>query len=76
MHHQFGIFVFLATIDFHGALQVLPRFDSEDLVTKAHIMQVTWSVDHRVIDGATVARFSDLWKSYIENPASMILDLK
>ena len=57
-------------------LQVLPRFDSQGQVTKAHIMHVTWSADHRVIDGATVARFSNLWKSYLENPASMILDLK
>ena len=39
-------------------------------------MQVSWSADHRVIDGATVARFSNLWKSYLENPGTMIMDLK
>ena len=39
-------------------------------------MSVSWSADHRVIDGATVARFSNLWKSYLENPSLMTLDLK
>ncbi len=56
--------------------QVLPRFDESGDVIPAHVMQVSWSADHRVIDGATVARFSNLWKSLLENPASMILDLK
>ena len=39
-------------------------------------MQVSWSADHRVIDGATMARFSNLWKNYLENPGLMILNLK
>ncbi|XP_064625615.1 lipoamide acyltransferase component of branched-chain alpha-keto acid dehydrogenase complex, mitochondrial-like [Lineus longissimus] len=59
-----------------GKIQALPRFGSNGEVIKAHIMQVSWSADHRVIDGATMARFSNLWKSYLENPSSMILDLK
>ena len=56
--------------------QVLPRFGEDGSLRKAYIMQVSWSADHRVIDGATVARFSNLWKSYMETPASMIVDLK
>ncbi|KAL7867127.1 hypothetical protein AOLI_G00149410 [Acnodon oligacanthus] len=59
-----------------GKLQVLPRFNAKDEVVKAHIMNVSWSADHRIIDGATMCRFSNLWKSYLENPASMVLDLK
>lgn len=58
-----------------GKVQKLPRFDANDNLIKAHIMNVSWSADHRVIDGATMARFSNLMKSYIENPSSMILDL-
>ncbi|XP_059710368.1 lipoamide acyltransferase component of branched-chain alpha-keto acid dehydrogenase complex, mitochondrial [Haemorhous mexicanus] len=59
-----------------GKIQVLPRFNSKGEVFKAQIMNVSWSADHRIIDGATMARFSNLWKSYLENPASMLLDLK
>ncbi|XP_066538158.1 lipoamide acyltransferase component of branched-chain alpha-keto acid dehydrogenase complex, mitochondrial-like [Hoplias malabaricus] len=59
-----------------GKIQVLPRFNSHGEVVKAHIMNISWSADHRVIDGATMCRFSNLWRSYLENPASMVLDLK
>ncbi|XP_069954889.1 lipoamide acyltransferase component of branched-chain alpha-keto acid dehydrogenase complex, mitochondrial isoform X2 [Cherax quadricarinatus] len=59
-----------------GKIQALPRFDAAGNVTKAHIMQVSWSADHRIIDGATMARFSNLWKSFLENPATMIMHLK
>ncbi|XP_069823651.1 lipoamide acyltransferase component of branched-chain alpha-keto acid dehydrogenase complex, mitochondrial [Dendropsophus ebraccatus] len=59
-----------------GKMQVVPRFDSKGQVVKAHIINVSWSADHRIIDGATMSRFSNIWKSYLENPSSMLLDLK
>ncbi|GAB6031651.1 hypothetical protein CHUAL_009410 [Chamberlinius hualienensis] len=59
-----------------GKIQVLPRFDDKGNVIKGHIMQVSWSADHRIIDGATMARFSTLWKSYLERPLLMIMNLK
>ncbi|XP_026353320.1 lipoamide acyltransferase component of branched-chain alpha-keto acid dehydrogenase complex, mitochondrial isoform X1 [Ursus arctos] len=59
-----------------GSIQALPRFNQEGEVYKAQIMNVSWSADHRIIDGATMSRFSNLWKSYLENPAFMLLDLK
>ncbi|KAM7428643.1 hypothetical protein ABFA07_020410 [Porites harrisoni] len=59
-----------------GRLQELPRFDDKDNVYKAYIVNVSWSADHRVIEGATMARFSNLWKSYLENPAAMMVDLR
>ncbi|XP_059197812.1 lipoamide acyltransferase component of branched-chain alpha-keto acid dehydrogenase complex, mitochondrial [Centropristis striata] len=59
-----------------GKIQVLPRFDANGQVVPAHIMKVSWSADHRLIDGATMCRFSNLWREYLENPASMVLDLK
>uniref|UniRef100_A0A3B4YNP5 Dihydrolipoamide acetyltransferase component of pyruvate dehydrogenase complex n=1 Tax=Seriola lalandi dorsalis TaxID=1841481 RepID=A0A3B4YNP5_SERLL len=59
-----------------GKIQVLPRFSTGGQVVPAHIMKVSWSADHRIIDGATMCRFSNLWREYLENPASMVLDLK
>ena len=57
-------------------LQAVPRYNDKDEIFKAHVMCVSWSADHRVIDGATMCRFSNLWKSYLENPASMLMDLR
>ncbi|PVD23796.1 hypothetical protein C0Q70_17070 [Pomacea canaliculata] len=59
-----------------GKIQILPRFDEKGNVVKAHIMNVSWTADHRVIDGATMARFSNRWKFYLEDPSTLIMDLK
>lgn len=59
-----------------GKIQKLPRFDQNGNVIPAQIMQISWSGDHRVIDGATIALFSNLFKDFIENPSMMMLYLK
>lgn len=59
-----------------GKIQILPRFDHEDNIKKAHIMCVSWSADHRIIEGATMARFSNNIKFLLENPSRMIFYLK
>lgn len=50
--------------------------DDEDCVSVARVIHVSWSADHRIVDGATIANFSNAWKSYVENPALMLLHLK
>jgi pyruvate dehydrogenase E2 component (dihydrolipoamide acetyltransferase) len=42
-------------------------------VTSSKMMKVTMSCDHRVIDGATGARFLQTFRQYLENPVSMLL---
>eukprot|EP01094_Clydonella_sp_ATCC50884_P015610 TRINITY_DN26216_c0_g1_i1.p1 TRINITY_DN26216_c0_g1~~TRINITY_DN26216_c0_g1_i1.p1 ORF type:complete len:521 (-),score=150.38 TRINITY_DN26216_c0_g1_i1:205-1767(-) len=59
-----------------GKTQRVPRFDDEDNVVPVNIMNVSWSADHRVIDGATMASFSNVWKAYLENPSKMLLELR
>jgi pyruvate dehydrogenase E2 component (dihydrolipoamide acetyltransferase) len=44
-----------------------------DKVEVATVMTCTLSCDHRVIDGATGARFLEALKTFIEEPASMLL---
>jgi 2-oxoisovalerate dehydrogenase E2 component (dihydrolipoyl transacylase) len=58
-----------------GKVQKLPRFDAKGNVEARSIMQVSWSGDHRVIDGATIARFCNLWKSFLEKPSNMLLHM-
>jgi pyruvate dehydrogenase E2 component (dihydrolipoamide acetyltransferase) len=44
-----------------------------DKIEVHQIMTVTLSCDHRVIDGATGARFLQVFKQFIEEPAAMLL---
>ncbi|WP_116473666.1 2-oxo acid dehydrogenase subunit E2 [Zobellella maritima] len=58
-----------------GRMRTLPRFNEQGEVVASRLMQVSWSGDHRVIDGATMARFSNLWKQYLEQPELMLATL-
>ncbi|MEP1446810.1 MAG: 2-oxo acid dehydrogenase subunit E2 [Paraglaciecola sp.] len=59
-----------------GKIQRLPRFGENDVVKAVNIMHVSWSGDHRIIDGATMVRFNNLWKSYLENPLTMLANTR
>ncbi|KAK5584412.1 hypothetical protein RB653_006023 [Dictyostelium firmibasis] len=59
-----------------GKIQKLPRFDKSGNVIPQSIMIISWSGDHRVIDGATIANFSNVLKGYIENPSTMLFDTR
>lgn len=58
-----------------GRTQHLPRFDESGNVVSRAIMTITWSGDHRIIDGGTIARFCNLWKSYLQEPQIMLLHM-
>ncbi len=45
----------------------------DGILKTANMMTVTLSCDHRVIDGATGARFLQAFKGFIEEPSSMLL---
>ena len=56
-----------------GKIQKLPRFDANNNIVSRSILTISWSGDHRVIDGGTIARFNKLWKQYLEQPQTMLL---
>ena len=58
-----------------GKLQTLPRFNKKGIVEARSIMQVSWSGDHRIIDGGSIARFCNLWKSFLEKPSNMLVHM-
>ena len=58
-----------------GKIQGLPRFDGNGQLVERQIMTVSWSGDHRVIDGATIARFNNHWKAYLETPDTMMANM-
>lgn len=57
-----------------GTVHVVPRFiDETDKLHRVHLIYVSWSADHRIIDGVTMAGFSNEWKRYLENPNRFVL---
>jgi len=76
---MFGIRDFTAVINPpHAAILAVGAGESRAIVRDgkieaATLMTVTMSCDHRVIDGATGARFLQAFKTFIEEPAAMLL---
>lgn len=63
-----------ATIIGLGRVQKLPRYNDKTKAFDARdIINVTASVDHRHVDGATVARFMALFRKILENPALLMV---
>lgn len=60
-----------------GKIQMLPRFASDGVtVEQAHVLSVSLGADHRVIDGATLANFGTHWKTLVEDPGRLLLELR
>ena len=76
---MFGIDSFDAVINPpHGSILAVgagvrkPVVNEDGEIVPATVMQVTLSVDHRVIDGALGARFLAAIKAHLENPLAML----
>ncbi|KPI86680.1 putative Dihydrolipoamide branched chain transacylase [Leptomonas seymouri] len=59
-----------------GRLQKLPRFDAKGNVYPANLVCFSFTGDHRVIDGASMVRFSNTYRWLLENPDNMLIDLR
>jgi pyruvate dehydrogenase E2 component (dihydrolipoamide acetyltransferase) len=76
---MFGVKSFTAIINPPHAAILAVGAGEERVVVRdgkiepATVMTVTLSCDHRVIDGATGARFLQVFKQFVEEPAAMLL---
>ncbi|EFJ47089.1 hypothetical protein VOLCADRAFT_61926 [Volvox carteri f. nagariensis] len=62
-----------------GRLQLLPRYPPgttmSTAATAASPFTYHWGADHRAIDGAALAAFSNSWKALLEHPERLLLHL-
>ncbi|KKA30753.1 hypothetical protein TD95_002598 [Thielaviopsis punctulata] len=60
-----------------GRMRKVPAFGGEDgkSIVEKSVCNFSWSADHRVIDGATMARAGDLVRRLVEEPELMMVHL-
>lgn len=59
-----------------GRSKVVPAFDENDNVIKKEELVLSWSADHRVVDGAECARAAEKVKGMLEDPAAMLVEMR
>lgn len=59
-----------------GRTRAVPVFDDQGQVARGEMVNFSWSADHRVIDGATMARMGNRVRDLIEAPELMLLNLR
>lgn len=59
-----------------GRTKTVPVFDAAGQVTKGEMVNFSWSADHRVVDGATMARMATRIQKFIESPETMLMSLR
>jgi 2-oxoisovalerate dehydrogenase E2 component (dihydrolipoyl transacylase) len=59
-----------------GRMRTVPAFDQQDRVVKKQVSNFSWSADHRVVDGATMARAAEVVRRVVEEPDVMVMHLR
>lgn len=63
-----------------GRMRVVPAFSTvpgeEDKVVRRQMCNFSWSADHRVVDGATMARAAEVVRAIVEEPDVMVMHLR
>jgi 2-oxoisovalerate dehydrogenase E2 component (dihydrolipoyl transacylase) len=59
-----------------GKTRKTPVFNEKGEVEAAEMCSFSWSADHRVVDGATMARFSEVVRGFLEGVEGMVLELR
>ncbi|WP_374049782.1 2-oxo acid dehydrogenase subunit E2 [Neobacillus sp. PS3-34] len=64
----------MALVSFHKTKK-MPVVTDDDQIVIRSIMNLSMSFDHRVVDGATAVKFTNLFSDYIKNPKKLLLEL-
>lgn len=59
-----------------GKIRTIPAFNEAKQVVEKQVANFSWSADHRVVDGATMARAAEVIRGYVEDPESMVVNLR
>ncbi|PNH73030.1 hypothetical protein VD0001_g4552 [Verticillium dahliae] len=59
-----------------GRMRPVPAFDDAGHIVKKHVSNFSWCADHRVVDGATMARAAEVVRRLVEEPDVMVMHLR
>lgn len=59
-----------------GRSRIVPAFDDRGAVVKKEVVNFSWSADHRIVDGATMARMAERVRGYVEDPGTIMARLR
>lgn len=59
-----------------GRARTVPAFDDTNTIVPKTIVNFSWSADHRIVDGATMARMAAMVRSFLEEPELMLARMK
>jgi 2-oxoisovalerate dehydrogenase E2 component (dihydrolipoyl transacylase) len=59
-----------------GRVRTVPAFGEDGELVQKQVCNFSWSADHRVVDGATMARAAELVRGFVEDPDSMVVHLR
>jgi 2-oxoisovalerate dehydrogenase E2 component (dihydrolipoyl transacylase) len=59
-----------------GRSRVVPAFDENDELVKREELVLSWSADHRVVDGAECARCAEHVRGLLEEPMGMLVEMR
>ena len=59
-----------------GRMRSVPAFDEGGKVVEKKACNFSWSADHRVVDGATMARAAEVVRGVVEEPDVMVMHLR
>ncbi|KAF8073201.1 Dbt [Scenedesmus sp. PABB004] len=59
-----------------GRVAALPRYDAAGRLSRQNVLPLSWGGDHRVLDGAALAEFSNTVKALLVEPERMLMYLR